>query len=433
MAVWRHACSWYSVLSMKRVLLISYAFPPEPLPGAQRPGYLARYLPKFGWQPTVITPQRAAPPFPTEIASAGTAAPLPQLERVRALLPGGPVRRALAAIKDTLLFPDELAPWIRPAVLAGLGAMRRQRYDAILSTALPTSAHVVGGMLSRFTGVPWIADYRDLWSGNPYMPWSARKRRLQRVAERRILARAAALTTISQPLAEQLQALHRKEVSVIPNAFDAAEWSSIPDEPPTGFDFVYAGMLYGGKRNPQMFLEALRRLKDEGHPLARAARVHFYGKDNDAALEHARNLGLEEQVFIHGMVSRERAMQAQRRAAVLLIFLSMDPATANETGSKYLEYLGARRPMLVFGPAQSVMREMMEALGAGFFASTPEEAVHALKASYARFESGVYETAPNMSAVTTAEAMAGLFAQRLDRVALSGSGTPNLYEAALRS
>src|SRR5579872_3497020 len=404
---------------MKRVLLIAYAFPPEPLPGSQRPGYLARYLPRFGWQATVLTPARVdRPPFEVEIAHTGSAHAA--LERVGNALPaGGALRATLRTIKDALIFPDPLAGWIPPAISTGLRVLRSSRYDAVFSTALPTSAHVIGATLSRIAGVPWLADYRDLWSGNPYMPWGPIKRRLESAAERYIMRRAAQLTTVSDVLAQQLRSLHDKPVTVIGNAYDEAEWAGVPEITPTAFDLVYAGTLYGGKRSPDLLFRALSRLKERGHPAA-SARIHFYGDDNTAALDRARTFGLESQVHVHGVVPRAEALRMQRASAAVLIFLSMDPSTVNEQGSKYLEYLGARRPMLVFGPKGSVMRETLDALNAGFFVCDVVDAERALCSLYQQFTRGEYAIAADLQAVQTSEQLASRFATCLDEISTFG-------------
>lgn len=404
---------------MKRVLLISYAFPPEPRPGALRPGYLARYLPQFGWEATVLTHSSGEPPFRARVSRAGAA---PAAGAIGARLQtvarsGGLLRKILRTIKDTIAFPDELALWIPPAVVRGLELMRAERYDAIFTTALPTSTHVAGACLSKLTGTPWVADYRDAWSGNPYMPWGPVKRRLQRAAERFVMRGASAITTVSQPIAEHLQDLHRRSVSVIPNAYDPVEWEEIADETPGGFDLVYTGTMYGGKRSPELLFRALAELRDESHPLAGQARIHFYGHNNEDAYAQAQRYDLQSQVFIHGVVPRIDAMRAQRSSAALLIFLNMDAATASEMGSKYLEYAGARRPMLVFGPGASVMRGMVERAHLGWFASDVESAKQALLGAYARYSAGEYRFSIDESHLPNAVELARMFSGCLNAAA----------------
>jgi glycosyltransferase involved in cell wall biosynthesis len=402
---------------MKRVLIVAYNFPPEPFPGAQRPGYLARYLPEYGWEVTVLTQSGAQPPFPARVVHVGNRSVASAASTSLRRIPSGSrVRALLRAIKGLVLFPDETAPWIPGAIARGLQLLRSEQYDAILTTALPSSVHVIGAVLAMLTGTPWIADYRDAWSENPYFKRGRVLGALHRFVERALAGRAAQLTTISNPLAAHLQRIHHREVRVIENGFDSAEWDGIPPGSPEAFDLVYTGTMYGGKRSAAVLFAALQALRRQGHPLAGATRVHFYGQNNEIVLREARNFGVEDLVHVHGTVSRAQAMLEQRRAAGLLIFLSNDPSTVNERGSKYLEYAGAHRPMLVFGPQASALREVVERAGLGWFAADCEAAKIALTSLYKRYTGGVIQMVPKAEVLPTAQMLARAFADRLDRI-----------------
>lgn len=422
---------------MKRVLLISYVFPPEPSPGALRPGYLARYLPQFGWEATVLTQSAGTPPFPARVVSTRTPeSALQQRVRMsiasRARDPHSPIRRHLRGIRDALHFPDTTAPWIRTARKAGLQLIRCEHFDAILSTALPATVHIVACDLARRSGLPWIADYRDPWAGNAYVARAPIRRALEEQYERRLLQRASCITTISKPIAAQLGAFHRREtVHVIPNAYDPVEWDALPDDRPARFDLSFTGSMYDGKRSPDLLFAAISALRAEHDPAAHAARVHFYGPNSDNVAESAARLGVTLHVRQHGVVPRAQAMRAQRSSAALLIFLNMAPATANEMGSKYLEYLGARRPIIAFGPHNSVLRDFIRRHRLGWFVSDVEQAKVALRAAYARFAAGTYELIVDSRAFPTAADLARRFAERLDAVAAGEFAAPSHLEGVL--
>lgn len=405
---------------MKRVLLIAHVFPPEPSPGAVRPGYLARYLPQFGWEATVLTQSSGTPPFPARVASTG-AVVSPLESRFRASItskardPYSPLRRHLRAAKELLLFPDATAPWIPAARRLGSNLLRLEHFDAILSTALPATVHVVAAQLARKSGLPWIADYRDPWAGNAYVKRGPVRTFLEERLEQRLLRAAHTITTISRPIAEHLGAFHgRQTVHVIPNAYDPAEWDALPDLRPSRFDLCYTGSMYDGRRSPDLLFEAIAAMRTERDPAAHSARVHFYGRNSDNVAQSAVRFGVTLQVREHGMVPRAQAMRAQRCAAALLIFLNMDPATGTEMGSKFLEYVGARRQIIAFGPENSVMREFIRRNRLGWFASNVNEAKAALRAAHARFVAGTYELSVDSRAFPTATDLARRFAERLD-------------------
>lgn len=407
---------------MKRLLLVAHAFPPAPSPGALRPGYLARYLPQHGWEVTVLTNTAQAPPFPARVIRAGTSAATFE-ERLRGRLQHQgentrtPLRPLLRAIKGSLLFPDATAAWIPEAIVSGLRILKSQHFDAILSTAHPPSVHVIAWALSMRSGVPWVADFRDPWAGNAYVKQGFVRRSLERLAERALLRRAAAVTTISEPIATQLSRFHnRHDVAVIPNAYDLSDWDAVGDLQPAQFDLCYAGSMYDGKRSPDLLFAALNELRASANEAGTNSRVHFYGPNSDNVMTSATRYGLNSIVRQHGIVPRIAAMRAQRRAAMLLIFLNMDPATCNEMGSKFLEYLGARRPILAIGPRDSIMRKFIQENGLGWFASDLTETKEALCSAFARFKSGDRTRAHDPGGVPTAELLARHFHEVLQEV-----------------
>jgi hypothetical protein len=171
--------------------------------------------------------------------------------------------------------------------------------------------------------------------------------------------------------------------------------------------------MYDGKRSPELLFEALRVLRDRGEP-AGDARVHFYGPNSEFVRDVARRYGLAESVVCHGTIPRCEALLSQRAAAALLIFLNMDPATGNEMGSKYLEYLGARRPILAFGPPNSVMRGFTHEHRLGWFAASVDEATNALREAHERFVAGDFELPVDPVAFPSARELAQRFARVLD-------------------
>jgi hypothetical protein len=407
---------------MKRLLLVAQVFPPAPSPGALRPGYLARYLAQFGWNVTTLTETAEEPPFPARVIHTGSQSPALG-DRIRTRIaahaadPYSPVRVMLRELKEMLLFPDATAQWMAPAIRAGSKLLSTEHYDAILSTAHPPSVHVVAWILARKYGLPWIADYRDPWAGNAYLRRGPLRSMLERLLERGMLHRAKAITTISQPIADQIGSFHRRrDVHVIPNAYDPSDWDAIPDTIPRRFDLCYTGSMYDGKRSPELLFAALAQLRAAGDPAGQAARVHFYGQNSDNVAGSALRCGVNLIVRQHGKVPRSTAMRAQRSAAALLIFLNMDPATAHEMGSKYLEYLGARRPIIAFGPPGSVMRPFIDKHGLGWYASNVTEAEHAIRSAYARFETGRIDVAFNAREIPSARQLAATFAGVLDAV-----------------
>jgi hypothetical protein len=373
-------------MSRGRVLIVTYHYPPEPTSGALRMAYLAKYLPECNWDPVVIT--RPAQ-FNGEgghegVIRVGNGEAM--LEATASFVSHLPAQRVVGVVKararDIVFFPDRAAWWIPQAVCAGIAAYRRQPFDVIVTSAMPASVHVVGWTLASILGRPWIADYRDLWTGNPYVvdsPWRAN---LLRALERRALRRAHRVTTITEALAGPLAKLHGSKVSVIPNTLDAEEWAGVPFTEPEGFRIVFAGSLYHGKRNPERLFAQIAALRERGDPAGRDARVDFYGPHPGNLLELAARYGLAEAVRYCGIVPRSTVMHAERAAALLLVILNDDQRTVSEYGSKIYEYHAAGRPVLGVGPPQSAVRQYIDDYKIGWFASSDEEIRDALRSAH---------------------------------------------------
>jgi glycosyltransferase involved in cell wall biosynthesis len=412
---------------VRRLLLVTYHFPPEPAAGARRPAFLARHLPHFGWDVTVLTRPFGEPGAApgNVIAAPVVGANLENAVRGALTTSGGassagnggvsPARALLRTAKETLLFPDRAAPWLPGAISHGIAACRRQRFDAVLSTSMPASAHVAGAAIATACGLPWIADFRDLWTGNPTSHRKPARAAAEKILERALMRRASALVTISPALAERLEALHRRTVAVIPNAYDASEWSGMEAVEPNGFELCYTGSLYDGARSPALLFEALASLRAESDPAA-SVRVRFFGPNSDHVGELSRRFGVEDIVEQCGTVPREQALREQRLASTLLIFLNLDESTGHELGSKIIEYAGARRPVLAFGPRTSVMRAYLQDGDLGWFAHTLEEARRGLREAHRRYCAGDWNVGPAPAASFSAEDLARAFAGELDRL-----------------
>jgi len=410
---------------MRRLLLVAYYFPPDVAAGALRPNYLARYLPEFGWDVTVLTrPLDGESERDIAYARVVTAPVIGDgFERtVRDALVhrngsaasngASPLRAALRWTRQTLAFPDRASGWAPYAVKRGYSEARVRPFDAVLSTATPATAHVVAAATALRFGLPWIADYRDPWSGNPGLREGPIRTGLQLAFERSLLRRADTITTISQAIALQLERIHRRSVHVIPNASEPGDWAGLESIRPARFQLCYTGSMHAEHRSPTLLFEALSSLRAQGDPAA-DTRVRFFGPSNDWVVEDARRYNVADLVEYCGVVPRSEAIAAQREASDLLIFLNLDPSSAFELGSKIIEYTRTRRPILAFGPPQSVMREHLARHSLGWFASDLAEAKCALRAAYDRFVSGDVEL-PATEAGFEARDLARAFASRLD-------------------
>ena len=379
---------------MKKVLLIAYHFPPRATVASLRPLGLAKYLPEFGWQAVVLTaalPGRPDPQFEvvetqlrdSPVLSLGRRifrldreqtlmAQLAQLKnKLRIRSERSPLDRLLAAVGEVTAYPDPQKGWRNYAVQSAADIIVQQDIQAMISASPPVTAHIIAARLKERWGIPWLADFHDLWTQNYYYPYSPLRRRIERKLEVDTLSAADALVTVSPPAAGELAELHsHKPVHSIAYGFDPDDLNVNPVRPAGKFTITYTGNVYPGKQSPQPLFAALRDLIAEGSMAAEDVAVRFYGPQAGWIDRQAQDHGLSSIVTRYGTVSRTTALNKQRESQVLLSLKWNDPAQRGVYSAKIFEYLAARRPILAVGGFPDVVDDLLAETGAGLSGQT---------------------------------------------------------------
>ncbi|HEV8585520.1 MAG TPA: glycosyltransferase [Methylomirabilota bacterium] len=363
----------------RRVLLVTYHFPPAAEVGALRGEKFAKYLPEFGWRAHVLTVARGAArgaattetadvertavwPGPRDLYQAlrarrarpaGAAAPAMDasdrpFEDKDAAAPGAAAMLKRAAL-SLLWWPDEVSGWWPPAVLAGRRLLRRHRFDALITTGPPHTAHLVGLALAR-PGLPWIADLRDPWAGNPGKPRiirSALSDALDRRGERAVLARASAIVVGTERFRAELARRHPDlagRLHLIPAGVDAADFDGIPRVPPEKFTVAHIGELYY-RRSPEPLFAGLGALVREHAVPREEVEVLLAGmcRDGIDAAALARRHGIDDLLRLRGQVPRRQALELMMSAGALVLLAQAQPL---QVPAKAFEYVAAGAPII---------------------------------------------------------------------------------------
>jgi hypothetical protein len=424
---------------MKKILIVSYMYPPIFAMGTVRVQSFVKHLPKLGWEPYVLTVMPSDWVLSNREIPAGestrTVCRTNCLDMSRLVgklfgrwARGGGITRSKAqretgpsllklgiSLYDTLLaFPDSTWPWYFLGRKEALEFGLKVRPDVILSSSAPFMSHMMAARLRERLGVPWVADFRDLWSQNAFVDYPAPARWARERVEARVLRSAAALCTVSEPFAEELREKHGKETFVVMNGYEPSPAGPAP-APLEGFTILYTGMLYPGKLDPALLFQALRSMKDGGR-LPAGLRVAFYGPNHDVTLDQARAAGVAELVRCHEPVPQAEALELQRRAQLLLVMDFHTPRGKGVYPGKLFEYLGAGRPILAVGKKDGVMDRLLRSVGAGRTASTAAEVEELLLEAHARHAAGLAAPARDEAAVAalTRERQAAILAAKLD-------------------
>jgi len=423
---------------MKKVLVITYYFPPRPEIASVRLRGLAKYLPAFDWEPVVLTATLPGPPEP-RFSVVQTPYPGDATARFKKKVFPDPTRGLLeqvgvepttskgkyshASLLGTLArgivaYPDDQKGWCPFAVEAGCKLIDDLGIDAIISSSAPVTTHIIAKQLKARYSLPWIADLRDLWTQNHYYTYGPFRKWLERRLEIETLAQADSLVTVSEPLAQTLSTLHYdKPVYSIPNGFDSdeVEPASLTKE----FTITYSGTLYQGMRDPKPLLKALNNLIGEGAMDPNTIRVRFFGPSQYWLEQEIKKYHLERVVSQCGVVPREIALANQRESHILLLLNWTHPAEAGVYTGKIFEYLAAQRPILALGGLGGVVKELLEKTSAGIHVSKPEELERALLNYYSEYRStgkiGYHGLADHIQEYSHRK-MAAKFAQVLEGV-----------------
>jgi glycosyltransferase involved in cell wall biosynthesis len=438
---------------MRRVLIVAYHFPPRPAIGSLRPMGLARHLPRYGWEPVVLTPRLPEGPRPPvqiietdyqDVLGQWKARfgldpkrgvhqqfSLPQAKTPNRVLPH---TRLMKWLKPLLLFPDSSKGWTDFAMDAISQIKEHTAFDAILTTSPPITCNLIGVRAKQMLGVPWMADFRDLWSQDT----SARNdgknsifHFLDRRLEARILDQADALVTVSAPWAERLQQRAPKTpVQWITNGYDPEDFDFLPVPLTRSFSITYTGLLYEGKRDPTPLLEVLSELIQSGTLIRSDVEVRFYSPPEPWLIEIVRKYGLEDVVKIKAMVKREEALRSQAESQLLLLLGWHDPNERGQHTGKLFEYLGSKRPIVAVSGYRGVMSEVLEETRAGVHALSKEQLRGVLVNAYDEFRSAgrvAYHGLDSEVNAYTQQEMARRFAHLLDAM------VENRRSPALRS
>lgn len=404
---------------MKRLLVITYGFPPVNMIGVVRVAKFVKYIARAGWESLVVTP-RNLPYYPRDPALLAdlpstvsvfpTAYAEPQLlvpARFRDSAAKQSGSSPTAALGRTAAFagrmfqaairfafvPDQMTLWPRLAWRTASQVVRTFSPDAMFSTAPPASSHLLALRLKRTFGLPWVADFRDEWTKNPFTEYSTKlHERLNRRLERRVLETCDRLTSISEPLVESfrdaLPAEEHAKCSVLYNGYDEEDFSGPPPPLAERFTITYTGNFYG-HRQPTTFFRALERIVRDGTIPINDLRVVFAGT-NVFRRDPTIDMGTVERVLeLRPTVPHREAIDLMRRSSAVLLVISGQSGQGSLTG-KLFEYLASGRPILALVPPHGAAAAIIRELDAGIVVDPddPEAVVTAVTRLYRQWKSG---------------------------------------------
>lgn len=389
----------------RRVLMVSFHFPPSGAVAAQRPSKFARYLPTSGWTPWVLA-RVPDPRQPLDDSFAGRPDAQRRLDpfepaTLLGLLPAG----WSAALRRRLFLPDEERGWRTALARALPRAVEEAKPDVLWANSVPVGSLVAVARAARAAGRPFVADFHNEWTRNMYYrPPTARHDRVHRALEEEVVGAARAVVTLNPVHTEDLRArFPGARVETIENGFDPSDYDVAPPDPARRpFVFVYAGAVYG-HQSPGPFLRALAEagLKD--------VEVRVLGDRFGAFAPGAWPFP----VSVRGHLPHRELGRALSEASAF--FLCLEPPAARQLPAKLYEYLRAGRPTFAIAPRDGAVDRWLAERRAGVCADAADPAswAPALRA----FVEGLASYRPTPAPDLERPAQAGRLAALLDEVA----------------
>lgn len=384
---------------MKRVLIISYYWPPTGGSGVQRWVKFAKYLPAEGWQPVIYTPENpeqlavdasleAEVPAEAEVIRRRIVEPYEMYKKLlrksghsKEAVEVNPVnaqnksflQKAAMWIRGNFFRPDPRCLWIRPSVKFLKEYLKEHPVDLIVSTGPPQSMHLIGRKLAKETGLPWIADFRDPWTKIFYFKHLQMTRatvKWHKKMEKKVLDDATVVVAVSPLVQQEFQEMTQTPVELITNGFDECDFTAAKDTKANGgpdreFVITHTG-LFAADGNPTVLWDVLAEKCSKDESFKKLMKIRLVGKTDEQILKSIEDAGLSGNLEDMGYQPHAVAVEQQRKASLLILPLRKEPEYKAVLPGKLFEYLASWRPVLGIGQTDGAMSMILNNTKTGF-------------------------------------------------------------------
>lgn len=404
---------------MKRVLIISYYWPPTGGSGVQRWVKFCKYLPELGWSPVVYTPENpemlaidksllAEVSDKTQVIKTKIFEPYKLYRKLTGVFSKkqqqgaevNPINHQKKSfgqklsmwVRGNLFIPDPRCFWIGKSFRFLVKELQKNPVDIIISTGPPHSMHLIAEKVSKKLNIPWVADFRDPWTEMFYfkhLNLSKFSLYLHRKLEKKVLDNATAIVAVSPLVKDDFERMTKTRIELITNGYDEDDFSlyqntkidsnnctviANSDDCPVRTDsddnlysnkfqfrIVHTG-LFAADGNPTELWKALEEICIEDNDFAMALNIRLIGKTDQAVIDsiklknHLSDLGYQEHLV---------AIREQINASLLILPLRKEPEYKATLPGKLFEYLASKRPILGIGQKDGAMARILKETGLG--------------------------------------------------------------------
>ena len=378
-------------MSQKKILIITYYWPPSGGPGVQRWLKFVKYLPEFGVQPIVYIPENPTYPIVDENLSKEVSekaiilkheifepyqlASLFSKNKTKKISSGiipnqkkqSLLDKVFLWIRGNLFIPDARIFWVKPSVAYLEKYILENDIDTIITSGPPHSLHLIGLELKLKLNVKWFADFRDPWTTIGYHKslrlsnYAANK---HKSLESQVLNTADTIIVTSKTTKAEFEAITTKPIAVITNGYDTEKVDK--EALDSKFSLAHIGSFLS-ERNPLILWESLVELINEIPDFKSNLEIKLIGAVSQEVLETISEFGLNSYLNNLGYVSHSEAIAHQRKSQVLLLIEINSEDTKSIIPGKLFEYMVSNRPIIAIGPSGSDFAEIITTTNTGVF------------------------------------------------------------------
>ena len=385
-------------MEQKKLLIITYYFPPAGGPGVQRWLKFVKYLPEFDIQPIVYVPENPTYPItdeglvsqisdkavvlknkiwePYQLASVFSkkktkkisSGIFPQKKKQTFL------DKTFLWVRGNLFIPDARVFWVKPSVAYLEKYIKENNINTIVTSGPPHSLHLIGLELKEKLNVKWFADFRDTWTTIGYhkaLRLSAYAAKKHKSLEHKVLNSADTIIVTSKTTKTEFQAITNKPISVITNGYDIENVEKqILD---SKFTLAHIGSFLSD-RNPKFLWECLIELLQEIPDFKLHLEIKLIGAVSQEVLDSIQDFDLNSYLNLLGYVSHHEAIAHQKKSQVLLLIEINSEDTKSIIPGKLFEYMVSNRPIIAIGPQGSDFADIIKETNTGVFFDYSEKA-----------------------------------------------------------
>ena len=433
---------------MKRVLIITYYWPPSGGSGVQRWLKMSKYLPEYGWQPVIYTTKNAEYPIvdPSlekdvtpnmEVIRRPISEPYTFYKKFLGIKKEETVKMGFIQeeekrkgwkenlalwVRGNLFVPDARCWWVKPSVRYLKQYLKEHPVDAIVSTGPPHSMHLIALKLKKSLGLPWVADFRDPWTEIDYYDelhltrWADRKHHR---LEREVLTQADKIVTVAPDGARRLGRLGNRNVRVIYNGFDRDDDTQQAISPPEKFTITYLGVL-SKTQNPEMLWQTLGELAKTDESFRNNLKINLIGQIDNSVAASIEAQGLGSFTSFGSYTPHDQVSAVHRSSTLLLLLLMPDsePRAKGLVTGKLFEYMASGRPILCIGPEDGDAARILNETHAGTTVSfeNKEKIKEVVKSLYQKYlENDLPDNTSTEVEQYSRRVMAGEYGRLLDK------------------